>query len=80
MILKLNLIAFEKLQGDITDAEFSEILGIGRTQLWRIKVGKTSPGYKFVAGFLKAFPNEKFEDYFFTDDVACLERNANERH
>lgn len=75
MDIKLNIEKFNKLQGALSDSAMAGRLGIGRTQLWRLKTGESCPGQKFIAGFLKAFPDQRFEDYFFIDSVALQERN-----
>ena len=54
-----------KLQGNDSDAVFAKKLGIGRSQLWRIKTKKNKVGSKFIQGFMKAFPKENIKDYFF---------------
>lgn len=77
MNIKLNIEKFNELQGDLSDTAMAELLGIGRTQLWRLKKGESRPGQRFIAGFLKAFPDEPFEEYFFVSDVALQERNDN---
>lgn len=40
-------------------------IGVDKTMLWRIKTGRSNPGVEFIAKFLKAFPEMKFEDVFF---------------
>lgn len=64
-IIKLNIERFNKLQGNMTDVDMSKKLSISRTQLWRVKNKKTSVGQKFIAAFMRTYPNEKLDDYFF---------------
>lgn len=73
-MIQLNVEKFLELQGDMTDVDMAKKLNISRTQLWRIKNQKTGVGEKFIAAFMKEFPNETIDDYFFTNDVAFLER------
>ena len=59
-----------RLQGQDTDKSFSEKLGISRSQLWRIKTGKSYPGIDFIEKFLRCYPEEPFGEYFFVLNVA----------
>lgn len=36
-MIRMNVNAFLKLQGDISDAAFARKLGVSRSQLWRIR-------------------------------------------
>lgn len=74
-MIYLNVEKFNKLQGNMTDMEMAKRLNISRTQLWRIKNNKTGVGEKFIAAFMREFPNEKIDDYFFTSTVAFQEYN-----
>lgn len=74
-MIELNIDKFNELQGDMTDIDMAKKLKISRTQLWRIKNKKTGVGEKFIAAFMKEFPNEKIDDYFFTKNVAFQQRN-----
>jgi len=78
ILLELNVEKFNKLQGNMTDVDMAKRLGISRTQLWRIKNRKTSVGQKFIAAFMKKYPNEKIEDYFLATDVAFREQMGNQ--
>ena len=70
-MVKLNREALEKLQAkhNINDTELANKMGINRTQVWRVKVGKNDPGTDFVAGALRAFPGVKFDELFILPDV-----------
>lgn len=75
ILIELNVEMFNKLQGNMTDIDMSIKLSISRTQLWRVKNKKTSVGQKFIAAFMRTYPNEKIEDYFLANDVAFPEHN-----
>lgn len=75
MLIELNIEKFNELQGNMTDVDMAKRLNISRTQLWRIKNKKTSVGEKFIAAFMKEFPNEKIEDYFLASGVAFQKQN-----
>lgn len=75
ILLELNVEEFNKLQGNMTDIDMARKLEISRTQLWRIKNKKTSVGQKFIAAFMRAYPEEKIEDFFLAESVACQEHN-----
>lgn len=64
----LNISAFNKLQGEISNRNMANKLGISRTQLWRIKNG-SSVGEKFISKFMIAYPQENIGDYFFCGTV-----------
>ena len=64
-MVKAYLKALLRLQGDMSDLEFCEKTGVSRTQLWRIKTGKSSVGADFIAKILKYYPEETFESLFF---------------
>lgn len=49
----------------LSDMAFAAKIGIDKTMLWRIKTGRNNPGQEFIAKFLTAYPNMKFEDVFF---------------
>ncbi len=65
--IKLKQLEFKKLQGDLSDADFSMILGVDKTLLWKIRHGKSSPGGRFVASVLLKFPKKRFEDIFMVE-------------
>jgi transcriptional regulator with XRE-family HTH domain len=67
--IRLNLSNFLKLQGDMTEVEMAKKLNVSRSQLWRIKKKSSAVGQEFIIKFKKAYPNEKFEDYFFIENV-----------
>lgn len=72
--IKLRLDVFNELTKGFTDNELSKIMNISTTQLWRVRLPDTDPrhndpGADFVAGALRAFPNKKFEDLFFLDEM-----------
>lgn len=62
--IQIKRSAFQKLQGDIPDAEFARMIGVDRSHLWRVKEGKCSPGSQFVSKVLARFPKRKFDDLF----------------
>jgi DNA-binding Xre family transcriptional regulator len=63
MAIKLNATALWELQGQTSETEYAEKLGVSRTQLWRVKTGKPV-GQKFIAKFKTLYPEKKIEDYF----------------
>ena len=54
-----------ELQNGMTETAFAKKLGVSRSQLWRIRTGKSAVGAEFLAKFKAAFPKERIEDYFF---------------
>jgi|GEM_PF-2510369 len=73
-LIRLNLVNFYKLQGDLTEIEMAKKIGISRSQLWRIKKKNSSVGELFIIKFKKTYPNESFDDYFFIESVDLMER------
>jgi len=73
-MIRLKLSNFSKLQGAKTETEISKIIGISRSQLWRIKKKKSQVGQEFITKFFKAFPNQCFDTYFFVDGVDLMEQ------
>ena len=70
--VKVKLDALKKLQGSMSDAEFSRKIGVAQSTLFRIKLPDDDerhcdPGEIFIAKILNAYPNLKFEDLFFLD-------------
>jgi len=70
--VKVKLDALRKLQGNMSDAEFSRKIGVAPSTLFRIKLPDTDerhndPGEVFIAKILNAYPDLKFEDLFFLD-------------
>ena len=65
-MLCMNIERMYKLQGGMTDTAFARKLGISRSQLWRIRNGKSSVGAEFLSKFKAAFPTENTDEYFFT--------------
>lgn len=68
-MLRLNLSAFYRLQGELNETEMSRKLGISRSQLWRIKTKSSAVGELFISNFKKAYPNEALDDCFFIENV-----------
>lgn len=70
-MIKINREVFEKYQKDkgLNDTELAKIMGINRTQVWRVKEGHNEPGKDFIVGTLKAFPEATFEELFFIPEV-----------
>ncbi|BAH44554.1 hypothetical protein BBR47_35770 [Brevibacillus brevis NBRC 100599] len=74
VILKPGVL--DNLRNDMkmNDQEFSEFIGVSRSQLWRAKLPavdkRFSLGKDFIAKVLAAFPNRTFEDIFFLDKVS----------
>ena len=74
----MNVDRMFQLQGDMSDSAFARTLGVSRTQLWRIRSGKSSPGADFIAKFKMAYPNEPLEDYFFMKECSMNRTNSTE--
>lgn len=68
-MIRMNVKAFLKLQGDISDAAFARKLGVSRSQLWRIRQEKSAVGGDFVEKFMRCYPEKSVNDYFFADAV-----------
>lgn len=71
--IKLKTDVFDLLTKGLTDIELSRMMGISTTQLWRVRLPNidprhNDPGTDFVAGALRAFPHNKFEDLFFLNE------------
>lgn len=62
-----------KLQGERTDQEFADYLGVSRSQLWRIKTERCSAGPVFIEKVLKAFPDTSMSDIFLSHSVPLKE-------
>ena len=63
--VNLNLLLDIQKKDNLNDMAFATKIGIDKTMLWRIKTKRNSPGHEFIAKFLTAYPNIKFEDIFF---------------
>ena len=79
MKIKLRVDVLNKLQANNnwTDTELAKQMGISRSRLWRAKLPQDhpeycSPGESLIIGVLKAFPNKKFDDLFFLDNVCSV--------
>lgn len=70
-MLCINTERMFQLQGEMTDSEFAKKLGISRSQLWRVRTGKSSAGAEFITKFKAAFPTESIDDYFFTKECSA---------
>lgn len=69
MAIKVKMDVLEKLQEESKGvSNLAAKIGIGRVALWAVRTGQSNPGENFVEGFLKAFPQYKFEDAFFLDE------------
>ena len=68
-MIRLNNDRVYKLQGDMTDTAFAKKIGISRSQLWRIRNGRSSVGGEFIEKCMAAFPNEKIDDIFLPLNV-----------
>lgn len=63
----MNIERMYRLQGEMTDTAFAKKLGVSRSQLWRVRTGKSSVGPEFLTKFKSVFPKESIDDYFFTE-------------
>lgn len=67
----------------MTDQEFSDHIGISRSQLWRVKMDpkdkRFSLGKDLISKLLIAFPSYTFEDLFFLDQVSHACNNGNDK-
>jgi DNA-binding XRE family transcriptional regulator len=48
----------------LNNSQMAQRIGVDKTMLWRVKTGRSNPGTEFIAKFLLAFPEVKFEDIF----------------
>lgn len=46
-----------KYKYNLTEQELAKRIGISRSQLYRIKKGKSQPGSKFITNFKSTFPD-----------------------
>lgn len=71
MLFKLNKQEFIYLQNikKLNMTEIANLIGVSRSQLWRILNGQCNPGEQFIAGFKKAFPEENFDKFFLIEMV-----------
>lgn len=69
-MLCMNIDRMYQLQGGMTDTAFAKKLGISRSQLWRVRTGKSSAGPEFLTKFKSAFPTESIDDYFFSKECS----------
>lgn len=65
--IRADILEKMRKEKSLSNQALAAIIGIDKTMLWRIKTGRSSPGQEFIAKFLTAFPNMKFEDIFFLD-------------
>ncbi|HJV46600.1 MAG TPA: hypothetical protein VJ824_12875 [Bacillota bacterium] len=83
-VVRVNIEVLEKLQGKLTDAQFSRKIGVSQSTLYRIKLPPTdgrysAPGETFIAGVLNAFPKKRFEHIFFLDcNLQVCKKNQKE--
>ncbi len=68
-MIRMDMKASLELQGDVSDAEFARRLGVSRTQLWRIRQGKSAVGGEFIEKFMRCYPEKSVNDYFFVTNV-----------
>lgn len=73
-VIRLNVEELNRRQKEQSwsDEELAKRIGVARTQLWRVRLPSNdhrhnTPGKLFIAGVLRAFPEAKFEDFFFID-------------
>lgn len=48
-----------ELQGDMTQTQFADVLGVTQSYLSRIYLGKREAGRDVIANLLRAFPDQK---------------------
>lgn len=77
-MIRMNVKAFNDLQGDISDAAFARKLGVSRTQLWRIRMEKSAVGGDFIEKFMICFPDKLVNDYFFAVSAPLAEQKREE--
>ncbi|HHY80519.1 MAG TPA: helix-turn-helix transcriptional regulator [Thermoanaerobacter sp.] len=52
-----SIISELKYRYNLTEQELAKRIGISRSQLYRIKKGKSQPGSKFITSLKNAFPD-----------------------
>lgn len=71
-MLKANRNAFAQLMStyDLNMTDLAKRIKMSRAQIYRVLDGECMPGGEFIGNFKKAFPDARFEDYFFIDSVS----------
>ena len=72
----VNIDRLYELQGRTTNKDFAGMLGVTRSQLWRIVTEKSKPGTKFIANFKRAFPDEPIDAIFRLNNVEGNEQSC----
>ena len=65
-LIRLNMEAFARLQGEKSETEMASLMKISRTQLWRAKKGG-NVGEAFISKAIKTFPEAKFGELFVSE-------------
>jgi len=64
--MKLNTKVFESYKGKYKNLlALARVMGISRSQIYRVKKGERSINQKFIIGATKAFPEYKLDDLFY---------------
>ena len=71
-MVSINLEMLFALQGEMTDTDFSQKLGVSRTQLWRIRRNPSSVGIEFIEKIKICFPEVNLNELFVFSDRSSL--------
>ena len=64
--MKLRTRVFELYNGQYSSlVELARAMGISRSQIYRVRLGKRAINEKFIIGALKAFPGYRLDDLFY---------------
>lgn len=64
-----NVAALRRImeQEGLSPSGFARKLGISRAHMSRIMKGQRRPGAEFIVALLRAYPDKKFEDFFWSE-------------
>ena len=66
--MKLNTRLFELYKGKYRSlTELARVMGISRSQIYRVRDGKRSINQKFIIGATKGFPEYNLDDLFYVE-------------
>ncbi|RJX17732.1 MAG: hypothetical protein C4570_07705 [Ammonifex sp.] len=65
--VKIKVLNTIQSRFELNNSQMAVKIGVDKTMLWRIKTERNNPGAEFIAKFLLAFPEMKFEDVFFIE-------------
>lgn len=63
-MLRVKLETLNRLQGDMSDPDFSRMIGISRSHLWRLRRGESAIGPDTIEKIMKTYPDIDLNDLF----------------